>query len=70
LRESLAIRRAALGETHWQVAETKSVLGAALATQGQRAEAQPLLSTAYEVLLTQRGPASRVTREARARLER
>ena len=70
LRESLAIRRAALGASHWHVAQTESVLGAAIASQGRRAEAQSLLGGAYEALLAQRGPSDRVTREARARLDR
>ena len=70
LRESLAISQAALGPTHWQVAETMSVLGAALAAQGRGEEAQPLLTRGYESLLAQRGPTDRRTREARARLDR
>ena len=68
LRESLDIRRAALGTTHWHVAQTESTLGAALAAQNRGAEAQPLLSRAYETLAAQRGPTDRVTREARSRL--
>ena len=67
LRESLVISRAALGPAHWRVAETESVLGAALEAQGRRDEAHPLLTRAYDLLLAQRGAADRRTREARAR---
>ena len=70
LRESLTISRTALGPTHWRVAETESVLGAALLAQGRRDEAQPMLTHGYELLLKQRGDADRRTQEARARLSR
>jgi serine/threonine-protein kinase len=70
LREALGIRTAALGGSHWLVAETESMLGEALAAQGRHAEAQPLLVGAYERLVAQRGAADRYTREARARLSR
>ena len=55
---------------HWQVAETESVLGAAIAAQGRWAEARELLDRAYKVLLAQHGPSDEVTVEARARLGR
>lgn len=50
------------------VEEPRRARVAAIGTQGRRAEAQPLLGGAYEVLLAQRGPSDRATREARARL--
>jgi tetratricopeptide (TPR) repeat protein len=70
LREALAIRLAALGPDHWNVAETESVLGAALAAQDRPGDARPLLASGYERLLAQRGISDRRTRDARARLER
>lgn len=68
LREALAIRTTALGAEHWQVAETESTLGAALARQARHDEARPLLAGAYQRLLAQRGAADPRTREAGARL--
>ena len=70
LRDALEIRTAALGASHWLVAEAESVLGEALATQGRHTEAQPLLVGAWERLVAQRGAADRYTREAQARLSR
>ena len=70
LRESLAISRAALGPTHWRVAETESVLGSVLLAGGRPDEAQPMLTRGHELLVKKRGAEDRRTREARARLSR
>ncbi|MEW5917122.1 MAG: serine/threonine-protein kinase [Gemmatimonadota bacterium] len=69
LREALMVRTAALGTEHWSVAETESSLGAALAAQQRHDEARPLLASAYERLLAQRGSGDRRTREAFARFK-
>jgi len=69
-REALVIRRAALGPDHWHVAETESALGAALAALERHDEARPLLTSAYERLMAQRGANDRRTRDARQRLSR
>jgi hypothetical protein len=54
LRESLAVREAKLPPDHWQRFQTRSVLGAALAGQGRREEAEGLLLSATRASLATR----------------
>lgn len=51
LREGLAIREKKLPAGAWQIANTRSLLGAALAKQGRFAEAEPLLVAAHDGLV-------------------
>ncbi|MEM7354601.1 MAG: serine/threonine-protein kinase [Acidobacteriota bacterium] len=68
LREALAIRRRELGAEHWRTAETSSSLGACLAAQGQRDEAEPLLRGGHRRLEEMLGSERRETRRAAERL--
>jgi len=53
---------------HWRVAVAECVLGTALAGQGHRREAVPLLRRAHDVLRQRLGERAAATREAEARL--
>lgn len=69
LREVLRNQLGTLSEDHWDVANTQSVLGEALAEQGKLKAARPLLETGYAALKQARGEQDQYTRKAQARLE-
>ena len=66
LREALAIRRAKLGASHFQTAETTRALGEALAARGRWAEADSLLAASHAVLSRDPTQALAATRAAEA----
>lgn len=68
LREGLELRRGALDDGHRLTGETLSDLGASLAAQGRRAEAEPLLVEAHDVLMAAEGIDGSRYRRARNRL--
>jgi hypothetical protein len=68
LREALAIREEMIPE-HWMTAETRSVLGAVLASQGRLAEGEPLLVRGAERIAAIRGSDDEFALRARGRLE-
>ena len=67
IRLALGIFRTSHREGHWRAADARSVLGAALAAQGRRTEAEPLLRESLAALGAAGAP-ERQTREARERL--
>jgi serine/threonine protein kinase/Flp pilus assembly protein TadD len=69
IRRALQIFGTTLSANHWHLADAKSVLGAALAAQGRREEAEPLLRESLAALEAGDAP-ERQTREARERLAR
>ncbi|MGY0798136.1 tetratricopeptide repeat protein [Lysobacter sp. A286] len=68
LRESLRIRQKNLPGDHWKVADTQSLLGEALAAQGQLDAAEPLLKAGYATLQQALGENDPHTRAAKTRL--
>ena len=68
LRESLALRRAALPPGHWLLASAESVLGACLTQQRRYSEAEALLLPAHDRLASALGPAHERVVESRRRL--
>jgi hypothetical protein len=68
LRESLALRRAALPAGHWLISSSESVLGACLTAERRYPEAEALLLRAHAGLETSRGGDHDRTVEARRRL--
>jgi eukaryotic-like serine/threonine-protein kinase len=66
-REGLTIRQRLLPAGHPAIAESESVLGAALAAVGRMEEARPLLQRAQAAILARQGPRSRAARDAEAR---
>lgn len=68
LRESLAMRRAQLPAGHYLIASSESILGEYLTLARRFAEAEPLLLTSERALVTSRGEAAPIVRDARERL--
>ena len=59
LRRALAVRRKAYGEDDWRVGTARSLLGAALTSQRQYADAEGLLLDAQRVLKDEPGAQGR-----------
>ena len=68
LRRGVAVLKKALPPGHWRVAEAESRLGACLAARRKAEEAEPLLVSAFEVLLRERGPRNSRTAAALQRV--
>ena len=68
IREGLSIREDAYDESHWQVAEARSLLGAALTAQGELDQAEALLLGALETLETTRGDENPYVQDTLGRL--
>lgn len=68
LGEAVRIREKILPEDHWELAEARSLLGAALARQGRLAAASGLLDAGYAALVKARGEDDPHTVSAKARL--
>lgn len=68
LREALRVQRLTGVENGWRITATKSLLGRALAQQGQRGEAERWLTEASQVLKEIPGPQGRETAATRATL--
>jgi tetratricopeptide (TPR) repeat protein len=68
LQEALAIREAILPAGHWEIAVAQSILGACMSALGLEA-AEATLRAASESLLSTRGPESRQSIDAAARLQ-
>lgn len=68
LREVLRIHQKTLPGDHWRVADTQSLLGAALVAQGRLDDAEPLLETGYTGLKHALGEDDPHTHSAQARL--
>ena len=68
LRRALAILEESLPGDHWNIAETRSLLGASLVRRGRFEEAEPLLISGFELLAGQRGTGHKRTRGALERV--
>ena len=68
LAKALARFRRAKLPGDWRIADAESVLGAVLAAEGRRRQAEPLLRASYRTLAATRGEHVTATREARQRL--
>lgn len=68
-REALEMLEHTVGESHWYLADVRSVLGGALLAQGRLDEAAGLLEQAHADLIGEVGPKKRQTREAKERLD-
>jgi len=70
LRECLALGEANLAGSDWRIGEAMSLLGAALAKQGLRDDAESLLAKGHEILQQSRMAGSEQAAAAKERLER
>jgi len=68
LDEAIQVATGAYGEDAWQVATTRSLLGACLAEQGQDVEAETHLRESVDILVAARGDDDPRTQEAKERL--
>ncbi len=68
LEKALARLRRGKVPGDWRIADAESVLGAVLAAEGRRRQAEPLLRASYRTLAATRGEHVTATREARQRL--
>lgn len=70
LRDALAVRRAAFGETHWAVAQVQSVLGEVLGRRKKDVEAESMLREGYAGMVRELGQDHIRTKQASDRLSR
>ena len=68
LAHSLALRRKYMPPEHWAIASSEAVYGYHLGRMGRNAEAEQMLSRAYEKLVAARGADNAVTKRVAVRL--